>query len=285
MTKPYVPDCAGGTAGACDVAEGRTMRTPSVDLGAGETRRASDATAANDGIRVRDVVKRFGSHTALDGVTLDVGAGEVVALLGPNGAGKSTLLRILGTTVLPDAGTAEVAGHDVQVAAAAVRRSIGVMLGDERSWYWRLSGRQNLEFFGVLYGLRRNAARSRARELLRDVGLERAGDRRFDGYSSGMRARLSLARALLTAPPVLLLDEPTRAIDPVAAVDFRERVRQLATDDGRVLLLATHNLYEAAALADRVIVLGAGRVHAVRDGGAQPDELEAELLKLERQRI
>ena len=152
------------------------------------------------GIRVRGIVKRFAGHTALDSVDLDVAPGEVVALLGPNGAGKSTLLRILGTTVLPDEGTATVGGHDVANDAVAVRRRIGVTLGDERSWYWRLSGRQNLEFFGAMYGLRRRAARARAAGLLREVGLEQAADRRFDGYSSGMRARLSMARALLAEP-------------------------------------------------------------------------------------
>ena len=245
---------------------------------------APQGATATHGICVRAVVKRFAGHTALAGVNLDVAPGEVVALLGPNGAGKSTLLRILGTTVLPDQGTATVVGHDVTDDPSAVRRRIGVTLGDERSWYWRLSGRQNLEFFGAMYGLRRRAARARAAELLRDVGLERAADRRFDGYSSGMRARLSLARALLTEPSVLLLDEPTRAIDPVAAVDFRDRVKQLASKDGRSLLLATHDLYEAAAVADRIVVLGGGRVRAERDGGADPSELEAELLSLEDRR-
>jgi ABC-2 type transport system ATP-binding protein len=272
MDSPYAP--------AADRGGVKNMRAPNTDRHSDAPDTTRRDGAATDGIRVRGIVKRFGSHMALNGVNMDVAPGEVVAILGPNGAGKSTLLRILGTTVLPDEGSAMVGGYDVSTDASAVRRHIGVTLGDERSWYWRLSGRRNLEFFGAMYGLRRSAARDRARELLREVGLEAAGHRRFDGYSSGMRARLSLARALLMSPPVLLLDEPTRAIDPVAAADFRRRIHDLASRDRRVLLLATHDLYEAAAVADRVVVLSAGRIRAVRERGARPDELEAELLAL-----
>ena len=181
-------------------------------------------------IHARGLTKRFGPVTALDGVDLDVGGGEVVALLGANGAGKSTLLRILSTTVLPDEGVAWVAGNDVVAEPLAARRALGVALGDERSWYWRLSGRQNLEFFAVLYGIRRKEARRRVQELLGEVGLNHAADRRFDGYSAGMRARLSLARALVASPPVILLDELTRSLDPVAVSDFRTQVRRLASE-------------------------------------------------------
>ncbi len=231
------------------------------------------------GISVRDVGKTFGAHRALDAVSFDVHAGEIVALLGHNGAGKSTLLRILATTVLPDAGSARVAGRDVRTDPAGVRRCIGVSLSDERSWYWRLTARQNLEFFGALHGLRRRDARARAERLLADVGLAAAADRRFDGFSSGMRARLSLARAMLTEPPVILLDEPTRAIDPVASADFRDRITGLAAG-GRALLLATHDLYEATTIADRVIVLGDGRIRASRGHGTRPEELEKDLLAI-----
>jgi hypothetical protein len=144
-----------------------------------------------DGITARDVSKRFRSLQALAGVSFDVAPGEVVALLGPNGAGKSTLLRILGTTILPDSGTIAVAGHDVATDAAGARRSLGVMIGDERAHYWRLSGRRNLMFFAALVGLSRREAGARTRELLEEVHLTEAADRRVGEYSSGMKARLS----------------------------------------------------------------------------------------------
>lgn len=217
---------------------------------------------ATGGITVRGLTKRFKDLQALAGLDLDVSPGEIVAVLGPNGAGKSTLLRILATVVLPDAGSAYVQGFDVVRQPSATRRSLGIAIGDERSWYWRLSGRHNLEFFASLYGLRRRAAATRAATLLAEFDLIEAADRRFDGYSAGMRSRLSLARALLPDPPVLLLDEPTRSLDPVAAISFRDRVLQLGHGEGKAVLLATHDLHEAAAISDRVLVLDRGKVAA-----------------------
>jgi ABC-2 type transport system ATP-binding protein len=230
------------------------------------------------GIRVRNLVKRFGPTLALGGVDLDVWPGEVVVLLGANGAGKTTLIRILATTVIPDEGTATVMGHDAVQRSVETRASIGLMLGNERSWYWRLTGRRNLEFFGALYGMSRRSAAARADELLREVGLGEAADRRFTEYSSGMRARLSLARALLREPPVLLLDEPTQNLDPVAAVRLRSMVLRLAEEWGTSVLLTTHNLHEAAALATRVVVLAEGRVLCVKPAGADATELEETML-------
>jgi ABC-2 type transport system ATP-binding protein len=211
------------------------------------------------GIRVREIRKRFSSVQALDGVSFDVESGDVVALLGPNGAGKSTLIRTLGTTVLPDAGTATVAGHDV-IRDAMARRSIGLVIGDERSHYWRLSGRRNLAFFAALAGISRREAGDRTARLLDEVELADAADRPVFEYSSGMRARLSLARALLADPPVLLLDEPTRSLDPLAASRFRESVAHLADKRQAAVLFATHDLHEAAAVAARILVLSAGRI-------------------------
>jgi ABC-2 type transport system ATP-binding protein len=213
-----------------------------------------------EGIRVRGLVKRFGPVVALAGVDLDVHRGEIVALLGPNGAGKSTLLRILGTTVLPDAGSAEVLGVDVVADPLSARRRIGLMAGDERSLYWRLTGRQNLCFFAALQGMRRRQAAERAAQLLLAAGLEEAGDRRVLGYSSGMRARLLLARALLSDPPILLLDEPTRNLDPLAATGFRELATRLAGEPGTGILFATHDLHEAVAIATRVVIISRGQV-------------------------
>jgi ABC-2 type transport system ATP-binding protein len=213
-----------------------------------------------EGIRVRGLVKRFGPVVALDGLDLDVERGEVVAILGPNGAGKTTLLRILATTVLADGGSATVLGTDVVEESVAARRRVGVMIGDERSLYWRLSGRQNLSFFAALHGMRRREAEARAEDLLTAAGLEAPADRRVLGYSSGMRARLRLARALIADPPLLLLDEPTRNLDPAAATGFRDLARELAAEREAGILFATHDLHEALAVADRVVVLARGRV-------------------------
>ena len=212
-----------------------------------------------DGIEVSEIRKRFRNVQALDGVSLRVEPGEVVALLGPNGAGKSTLIRILGTTVLPDSGTATVSGHDVVRDAVAARRSMGLMIADERSHYWRISGRRNLAFFAALVGLPRHEAATRTEQLLEAVGLSHAADRPVLGYSSGMRARLSLARALLADPPLLLLDEPTRNLDPLAASRFRESTTRLVAERRTGILFATHDLHEAVAISTRVLVLSAGR--------------------------
>ena len=212
-----------------------------------------------EGIRVREIRKRFRKVQALDGVSLHVDPGEVVALLGPNGAGKSTLIRILGTTVLPDSGSATVGGHDVVRDAMSARRSLGVMVGNERSHYWRISGRRNLAFFAALVGLSRREAATRADRLLDAVGLTDAADRPVLGYSSGMRARLSLARALLADPPLLLLDEPTGNLDPLAASRFRESASRLVAERQTGILFATHDLHEAVAISTRILVLAAGR--------------------------
>jgi ABC-2 type transport system ATP-binding protein len=213
-----------------------------------------------DGIRVRGVVKRFGSVLALDRLDLDVARGEIVSLLGPNGAGKSTLLRILGTVVLADAGTVTVCGIDVADDPRAARRQIGLMIGDERSLYWRLSGRGNLAFYAAMHGLRRREAAPRVAEVLELIGLSGVADRRVFGYSSGMRARLSLGRALLSDPPLLLLDEPTRNLDPQAASDFREAATRLARERDAGILIATHDLHEAVEVSNRIVILSAGQV-------------------------
>ncbi len=231
-------------------------------------------------IRVRNLVKRYGPVLALDSLDLQVGAGEIVSVVGPNGAGKSTLLRILGTVVLPDAGSVSICGVDVTMDAKAARRQIGLMIGDERALYWRLSGRENLRFFAALHGIRRREAARRAAELLRLLGLEAAADRRVLGYSSGMRARLLLARALLSRPPALLLDEPTRTLDPVAALRFREIVVQLAREHETLVLLATHDLHEAVAISSRVVILSAGRVALEQSTeGIDASRLESELME------
>jgi ABC-2 type transport system ATP-binding protein len=233
-----------------------------------------------DGIRVREIRKRFRRVQALDGVSFEVRPGEVVALLGPNGAGKSTVIRILGTTLSPDSGSATVGGHDVTREPVAARRSLGLMIGDERSHYWRLSGRRNLVFFAALAGMSRREAALRTQQVLEEVRLADAADRRVLEYSSGMRARLSLARALLTEPPLLLLDEPTRTLDPLSAARFRENAARLARDEGAGILFATHNLHEAVAISTRILVLSAGRIVLEEQAqGMDADRLESVFLE------
>lgn len=231
-------------------------------------------------IDVRALTKRYGTSEALRGVDLTVEPGEIVALLGPNGAGKSTLLRIIATLILADEGSVRVGGHDVAEDALAARAALGLMLGEERSLYWRISGRRNLEFFGRLQGLGRDAACERGEELLARFGLAAVADRRCGEYSTGMRARLGLARALIARPPVLLLDEPARSLDPVAASDLRGLLGELAGGASTAVLYATHDLHDASAVADRIIVLAQGRIAFEHLAGTSADELERSLLGL-----
>jgi ABC-2 type transport system ATP-binding protein len=197
---------------------------------------------------------------ALSEVSLCVADGECVALVGPNGAGKSTLLRVLATLVLPTAGEARVLGRDVVDEASAVRRAIGVTTGDDRSFFWRLSGFQNLVFFGQLQGLDYRTARARSVEILECVGLTAAADRRFAGYSTGMRQRLGIARALLHRPRVLLLDEPTANLDLEYRGRVLEMLRELLATGDVTALIASHDAGLAATLAERVIRLEGGQV-------------------------
>lgn len=220
------------------------------------------------------LVKGFGPVAALAGVDLKVQPGEIAALLGPNGAGKSTLLRILATLVLPDEGTAVVAGHDVTRAPQEVRRAIGTALGDERSWHWRLTGRHNLEFFAALYGLTRRQAKLRANALLAEVGLTDAADRCFGGYSSGMKSRLSLARALIMSPRILILDEPTRALDPGAAAEFRRTLVELVSEHQAAVIMATHDVHEAAVVATEVLIVKNGVIRLRQKQGSDTESLE-----------
>ncbi len=195
---------------------------------------------------------------ALRGVSFQVAAGEVVGLVGPNGAGKTTLIRILATLLSPTSGTATVAGYDVTAAPVEAQRRLGLVLSDDRGLYWRLTGRQNLEYFGVMAGLAPAVARQRAGELLETFDL--AGlDKLVFGYSAGMRSRLNLAQALLADPAVLILDEPTVSLDPLASARIGRHLRDLASR-GRTILLSSHRLDEVAEFCDRVVVLIEGTV-------------------------
>ncbi len=202
---------------------------------------------------------------ALKGVSFEVRKGEVFGLLGPNGAGKTTTVKIISTLLLPDSGTARVLGYDVIEEAAKVRRIIGVSLTVEKGFFWKLTGRENLKYFGMLYGLDGPRLRERVEEVLDLVGLNELGaaDKLYEEYSLGMKARLSLARALLTDPPVLILDEPTLGLDPPSARAIREMLVRLAHEEDRTVLMTTHNMFEAEIVCDRVAIINEGRIVAV----------------------
>jgi len=209
------------------------------------------------------------SVRALSDVSCEVRAGEFFGLLGENGAGKTTLFKILATLVTPDSGSAIVGGHDVLKAPSRVREVLAPVIADERSLHWRLSGRENMRLFAALHGLRSAQATRRIEELLALVNLVDAADRLVSGYSSGMKQRLLVARTLLARPSVLLLDEPTRSLDPISARSFRQFLRaDVALAQGCTVLLATHNAEEAFELCDRVGVLHRGRLVAT---GATPE--------------
>ena len=214
---------------------------------------------------LRDVLRQpFGPPVpVVVDVSLDVHAGEFVGLLGPNGAGKTTLLKMLATLIVPDRGTATIAGHDVVSDAAKVRRVIAPVLASERSLYWRLSARENLDLFAALLRLTKDETASRVDDALDVVGLRDTGRKMVGQFSAGMMQRLLVARALLGHPRVLLLDEPTRSLDPTAAHSFRSFLREeLAARRRCAVLIATHRTEEAFELCDRVVVMNRGRVAA-----------------------
>jgi ABC-2 type transport system ATP-binding protein len=201
---------------------------------------------------------------ALDHVDLLIEPGEIHGLLGPNGAGKTTLCKILATVLLPTAGTARVLGHDVVAETSAVRLLLGLVLGGERGLYGRLSARQNLRYWSALYRQPPDEGLARVEQLLDRVGLaDRAGDR-VETYSRGMKQRLHLARGLVGDPRLVVLDEPTTGMDPVAGRDFRTLVTELRSE-GRTVLVTTHDMAEAEAICDRVSLVDGGRLLATED--------------------
>jgi len=200
---------------------------------------------------------------ALRGLSFEVKQGEAVALLGANGAGKTTLLRILATLLLPTRGTAQIAGHDAQREPAAVRRQLGYHAGSDLGFYARLTGRQNLRFFGRLNHLSDAIINERTRALGERFQLGKALDRQTRSLSSGTIQRLSLLRALLHQPKVLLLDEPTRSLDAIGAAEFRRFLKtEVLAGQGTSLLFASHSLPEIEILADRVALLQQGTLIA-----------------------
>jgi ABC-2 type transport system ATP-binding protein len=206
------------------------------------------------------LAKTFDTFRAVESVTLNVPAGRVLALLGPNGAGKTTTVRMLTAILRPSAGSASVAGYDVVRQPDQVRASVGV-LTEHHGLYLRSTGLEYLDFFGELYGLAPAVRRRRIRELLERFDMAEAAPRRTGEYSKGMRQKIALIRSMLHDPPVLLLDEPTSAMDPQSAKLVRDAIADLRKDN-RAIVLCTHNLAEAEALADTIAIIRHGRIIA-----------------------
>jgi ABC-2 type transport system ATP-binding protein len=198
---------------------------------------------------------------ALNGVTLRVEKGDRVAVMGPNGAGKTTLLKLIGGLLLPSEGQILVNGFDTLRHSHEARKSVGFVMNEERSFFWRLTAIQNLEFFGALDNLWGAGLRDRIRELIELVGLSHTADIPVSGFSSGMKQRLALARGLISEPDVLILDEPTRALDPLAAQELTELILdRIHQDYQKTLLIATHSIEDVKKLSNKVLVVDHGRV-------------------------
>lgn len=223
-------------------------------------------------IETHGLTKHFGDFVAVRDVTLTVHPGEVLALLGPNGAGKTTTVRMLTALLRPTAGSARVAGADVVNESGTVRAKVGV-LTENHGLYLRMNGEEYLDFYGSLYGLEASERLRRARRLADRFGLADALHRRLGEYSKGMRQKLALVRAMLHDPPVLLLDEPTSAMDPHSARLVRNAIKALR-GDGRTVVICTHNLPEAEELADRIAIIRQGAIIAT----GSPLDLKADLL-------
>ncbi len=226
----------------------------------------------------RSLFENAPGKVALNGINLSVAHGEIFGLLGPNGAGKTTLVKILSTLTIPTAGHATVSGLDVVRSSLGVRRRLGVVYGDERTFYWRLSALENLMFYAALYHIPARERRRRALEALELVGLVPSADLRMHHFSSGMKQRASIARGLLNDPDILIMDEPTRSLDPLAAHELRTLVKERVANEHRTVLIATNIMAEAEMLCDRVAFLNHGQIELIGEiaelrGVLQADEL------------
>ncbi len=223
-------------------------------------------------IRAEGLRKEFDGFVAVQGIDLHVPAGEILALLGPNGAGKTTTVRMLASILAPTRGQAWIDGYDVVQDAIEVRRRVGV-LTEMPGVYTRMRAREYLDFFGQLQGLDRPTRRRRSEELMAQFGMDGVWHLRLGEYSKGMRQKMALIRTMLHDPPVLLLDEPTSAMDPHSAKQVRDAILSLRGSQ-RAIILCTHNLAEAETLADRIAIIRRGEI-AVR---GTVEQLKRELL-------
>ena len=213
-------------------------------------------------IQCIDLEKTFGKKAVLRNIRFQVDKGHILAIVGSNGAGKTTLMKILASLILPTGGKAFVCGHDILKDPIQAKRKIGFVPSEERSFYWRLSGQENLMFFASLHHIHEKERGRKATAALRAVGLEDKGHVRFKEYSSGMKQALGIARGILHDPPVLLLDEPTRSLSPDVAAKIRRLLREKAEREGRTILISSHNLHEVEELADRIAIIHRGVITA-----------------------
>ena len=209
-------------------------------------------------IETNDLSKQFNDFWAVDGVTLCVQPGKILALLGQNGAGKTTTVRMLTALLHPTRGWARVAGYDVIKNPKEIRANVGV-LTEQHGLYMRMTGEEYLDFFGKVYGLDPQTRKARSDYLLQYFGIAEAGKRRCGEYSKGMKQKLALARALMHDPAVLLLDEPTSAMDPESSRLVRDEIARLRSSQ-RTIIICTHNLAEAEALADSIAIIYRGKI-------------------------
>jgi len=200
---------------------------------------------------------------ALNQVNIKVRPGELFGLLGPNGSGKTTMIKCLSTILIPDEGTAIINGFDIKKETSMVRASLGMVVGGERTLYWKLTARDNLMYFASLYKMQKKLARKRVEELLENFQLSNRADERLEDYSTGMRQKVAIARALLHDPPILLLDEPTLGLDPSFSRQLRYQIKELSKKHGKTVLLTTHYMDEADQLCDRVAFINNGNIVAV----------------------
>jgi ABC-2 type transport system ATP-binding protein len=225
--------------------------------------------------RLRREPDKRETFVAVNGIDLRVERGEIFGVLGPNGAGKTTTLRMLATLLEPTSGEVRILGIDVRTHPREVRANLGAMLSGERSLYWKLTARENLEYFAALYHVAPKETKARIDAALVAVKLADRADDYVERYSTGMRQRLALARALLPDPPLVILDEPTVGLDPQAARDLRDRVRELKRQ-GRTVLLTTHYMEEADQLCDRIAIIDHGEIVALDTPAALKRRIRAE---------
>ncbi len=215
---------------------------------------------------------------ALKDVNLCVREGDILALLGPNGAGKTTLLKILATLITPDEGSATICGYDLIRSANRIKSLIGIVNTNDRSFYWRLTTRQNLDFFGSLFGLKTRQKQKIIEKLLRAFDLDGVADRQFMTLSSGQKQKVALARALLSSPKILLLDEPTTSLDPISSQEFIDIIKRFILSSKKITMIwCTHNLEEAQRTCNCYCILNRGRI--VQKGAINADISLARIFK------
>ncbi len=226
-------------------------------------------------VEVRDLKKYFTSKKkklfkktvknefkAVDGVTFEIRRGEIFGLLGPNGAGKTTTIKMITGLLSPTAGSVCVNGLDVDKKPLEALKNLGTVLAGDRSIYWKLTARENLEYFAALYGCDKKEAKKRTNEILKKLGLEDKADELVEKYSTGMKQKVALGKALIPNAPVVLLDEPTLGLDPQSALNLRELILEIK-NEGRTVLLTTHYMEEADFLCDRIAIIDGGKIIAL----------------------